>query len=155
MAVSLLHWRSSLLSKYFVNIYIYIFARWNSRRTAPLVVIIHPDTIERRSSMSERTIWKKIKREREEREGKNSESAGSCIFYPRPAHLFPFLFLLFVLLCYNGNSIRGPGGSEGFVSNSIEAAANVQSSGGIRETAEIAASLRARAAQISYENSNV
>lgn len=98
---------------------------------------------------------KKDKERKGEREGKNSESAGSCIFYPRPAHLFPFLFLLFVLLCYNGNSIRGPGGSEGFVSNSIEAAANVQSSGGIRETAEIAASLRARAAQISYENSNV
>ena len=136
MAVSSLHRRSSLLSKYFVNIYIYIyiFARWNSRRTAPpSSFIIHPDTIERRSSMSERTIWKKDKERG--REGKNSESAGSCIFY-----LFPFLFLLLVLLCYNGNSIRGPGGSEGFVSNSIEAAANVQSSGGIRETAEVAAS---------------
>lgn len=67
------------------RIYIYIFARWNSRRTAPPVVIIHP-----KLTPSRETIWKKDKeREREKgREGKNSESAGSCIFYPRPAHLF-------------------------------------------------------------------
>lgn len=132
MAVSSLHRRSSLLSKYFVNIYIYSLVEIRGVQL-PQSFIIHPDTIERRSSMSERTIWKKDKERG--REGKNSESAGSCIFY-----LFPFLFLLLVLLCYNGNSIRGPGGSEGFVSNSIEAAANVQSSGGIRETAEVAAS---------------